>query len=405
MRRPAVFVLASCLALLAAAPAHAAPGCDRPLQAGDQTVPLQSAGTDRPFLLYVPQGYDGSTPLPLLLNLHGTGGDGSGQMETSHMRGYADNAGFLVAAPNGGAIAGGGHAWVVPGSPPRGDAPPGGYPDDVKYLREVIAKVQAMACQNRAKVFVAGHSGGGRMTSAMGCNAADVITAIVANVGLRAGTPRTSSNGIAEPDPATCNPSRPLPVIAVHGTKDGTNPYDGGGQPDWQYTVPQAVARWAELLGCAPQETVTSFSPTVDEITHSGCRGYSSITLYRVNGGAHDWFDGEIKTSEVVTDMIGRYSLRLPQLRPFTVACRNGRIRARVTAVTEAPLTRLTVRNGARRRPFTKGTASVTFTPAARRSKVVVTAIDTAGLTASRSRQVRCHFPISRRSSSRSPSG
>src|SRR3954469_2093044 len=242
MRRVAAFPLVVCLVLLAASPAHAAPGCDRLLATGDQTVPLQSAGRDRPFLLYVPKGYDGSTPLPLLLNLHGTGGDGAAQMDDSQMRGYADSAGFLVAAPSGGAVAGAGHAWVVPGSPPRGDPPPGGYPDDVEYLREVIAAVQAMACQDRAKVFVAGHSGGGRMTSAMACNAADVVTAIVANVGLRAGAPRTGSNGVAEPDPATCNPARPLPVIAVHGTADPTNPYDGGGLPDWQYTVPQAVA-------------------------------------------------------------------------------------------------------------------------------------------------------------------
>src|SRR3954454_4555888 len=390
MRTPAAFLLAICLALFVAAPAHAAPGCDRPLQAGDQTVPLQSAGTDRPFLLYVPSGYDGRAPLPLLLNLHGSGGDGPGQMETSHMREYADNAGFLVAAPNGGAIAGAGHAWVVPGSPPRGDAPPGGYPDDVKYLREVIAKVQAMACQNRAKVFVAGHSGGGRMTSAMGCNAADVITAIVANVGLRAGEPRTGSNGVAEPDPATCNPSRPLPVIAVHGTNDGTNPYDGGGQPDWQYTVPQAVARWAELLGCQPQETVTSFSPNVDQISHSGCRGYSSITLYRVSGGQDVWVDGEVKTSELVNDMIARYSLLVPRLSRFDVGCRSGKIRVRVKAVTDAPLTGLSVRNGGRRRSFTTSTASLAFKPVSRRSKVVVTATDTAGLTGSRSRRIRC---------------
>ena len=390
MRKAAASLLVICVALLVAAPAHAAPGCDRPLAAGDQTVPFQSGGRDRPFLLYVPSGYDGRTPLPLLLNLHGSGGDGPGQMETSHMREYADNAGFLVAAPNGGAVAGAGHAWVVPGSPPRGDAPPGGYPDDVKYLREVIAKVQAMACQNRAKVFAAGHSGGGRMTSAMGCNAADVITAITANVGLRAGAPRTGSNGVAEPDPATCKPSRPLPVIALHGTNDGTNPYDGGGQPDWQYTVPQAVARWAELLGCQPQETVMTFSPMVDQITHSGCRGYSSITLYRVTGGEHVWFDGEIKTSEVVAGMIDRYSLRLPRLSRFDVACRSGKIRVRVKAATDAPLTSLTVRVGGKRRTFTKHTASVTFIPASRHSKVLVTANDTAGLTASRSRQIRC---------------
>jgi pimeloyl-ACP methyl ester carboxylesterase len=260
----------------------------------------------------------------------------------------------------------------------------------VKYLREVIAAVQAMACQNRAKVFVAGHSGGGRMTSAMGCNAADVVTGIVANVGLRAGAPRTSSSGVAEPDPATCNPSRPLPVVAVHGTNDATNPYGGGGQPDWQYTVPQAVDRWAELLGCQPQETVTSFAPNVDRISHSGCRRYSSITLYRVSGGEHVWFDGEVKTSELVSDMIARYALLVPRLSRFEVACRSGKIRVRVKAVTDAPLTRLSVRNGGRRRSFTASTASLAFKPVSRRSKVLVTATDTAGLTRSRSRQIRC---------------
>jgi poly(3-hydroxybutyrate) depolymerase len=179
-------------------------------------------------------------------------------------------------------------------------------------------------------------------------------------------------------------------VIAVHGTNDTTNPYDGGGQPDWQYTVPQAVARWAELLGCQPQETVTSFSPSVDLISHSGCRGYSSITLYRVNGGEHVWFDGEVKTSVLVSDMIARYSLRVPRLSRFDVACRSGKIRVRVRAVTDAPLTALIVRNGGRHRSFTQGTASLTLKPASRRSKVVVTATDTAGLTGSRTRRVRC---------------
>jgi carbon monoxide dehydrogenase subunit G len=88
--------------------------------------------------------------------------------------------------------------------------------------------------------------------------------------------------------------------------------------------------------------------------------------------------------------MIARYSLRVPRLNRFTVACRNGNIRVRVTAVTDAPLTSLIVKNGGRRRTFTNGTASATFKPASRRSKVLVTATDKAGLTGSRTRQIRC---------------
>src|SRR5688572_30326658 len=126
-----------CLPALASSPPGAAPAkkkgkssaCKRPLAAGDRTISLQVDGRVRPFLLHVPTGYDGRKSLPLLLNLHGSGGDGAGQMNVSGLRATADASGFFVAAPTGGAISGGGAAWVVPGVPPNGTAPPGGFPD------------------------------------------------------------------------------------------------------------------------------------------------------------------------------------------------------------------------------------------------------------------------------------
>src|SRR5437762_8756984 len=143
------WLVAACtlLFLNAASEASSAATCNQPLTPGDHTVELTSAGRVRPFLLYVPKSYDGRTAVPLLLNLHGTGSTGPGQMGATRMRQYADQGGFLVAAPNGGGVAGGGNTWVVPGTPPRGAPPPGGFPDDVMYLRDVIAKVQSIACQ------------------------------------------------------------------------------------------------------------------------------------------------------------------------------------------------------------------------------------------------------------------
>ncbi len=388
------------------ASASASGGCGTPLTPGDQTVQLQSSGGSRPFLLYVPKGYTGREPRPLLLNLHGTLSNGGQQMQVTELREFADRDGFLVAAPDGGATAGSGHSWVVPGTTPRGEAPPGGFPDDVAYLRDVIRTVQAKACQDRAKVFVTGTSAGGRMTSAMACAAADVVTAVVADVGLRAGAPTKNADGNAVPDPKTCAPARPLPVIALHGTGDFINPYDGGGAADWQYSVPQAVARWAELLGCNGREQVKAHSMLVDELTHAGCDRYSTVLLYRVTGGGHQWFGAdpmanpahallgldttEIRASDVVTDTIQRYALKTPKLTPITVTCRKGGVRVRVRATTDSPLEQLSVRVGKARKVTRTATLRKTFRIRGTKVRVRAVATDRAGLTTKRSARRTC---------------
>src|SRR5436309_13731529 len=116
-----------------AAGARRASACDLPRSSGDVWVDVTSGGVSRPFLLYVPRGYDGRRRLPLLLNLHGTGDDGPGQMELSSMRRFADRDGFAVAAPSGGAdFAGIGSEWVVPGSRPVSASLEGSRPAGIR---------------------------------------------------------------------------------------------------------------------------------------------------------------------------------------------------------------------------------------------------------------------------------
>ncbi len=346
-----VALLLGCLPALASSSPDAAPAkkkpkkkkkkgssCNRPLPAGDQTVQLTVDGRSRPFVLYVPNGYNGRKSLPVLLNLHGSGGTGPGQMDVSGLRATADAGGFLVAAPSGGAIAGAGFAWVVPGVPPNGTEPPGGFPDDVKYLLAVVSKIQAIACQDRAKVFSTGYSGGARMTSALACDAADRITAIVADAGLRAGAPAA---GGATPDPSTCAPARPLPIFALHGTADGTNPYDGGGAAYWQYSVPEALAAWGRLNGCTPSLVVRPVVSQVDELGYDGCASYATVRLYRITGGAHDWFSDptQIRTNDVIRDVIARFSFLKPKLgvKGLPGGCADGSLKLRLSVTDDSP--------------------------------------------------------------------
>ena len=43
------------------------------IQAGESWQTIKSGPTDRRYLLYVPAAYDGNTPVPLVLNFHGSG--------------------------------------------------------------------------------------------------------------------------------------------------------------------------------------------------------------------------------------------------------------------------------------------------------------------------------------------
>lgn len=366
------------------------PSCGQALPVGDQTVPLTVDGRSRPFLLHVPSGYSPNRRSPLLLNLHPTGGTGLSQMDGTAIRATAEAGNFLVAAPTGGAISGAGSTWVVPDVPPRGTAPPGGFPDDVRYIEEVVNKVQSIACQDHGKVFSVGYSGGARMTSALGCHLADRFTAVIADAGLRSGAP---ASGGADPDLSTCKPARPIPVVALHGTADGTNPYDGGGTADWQYSVPKALEAWAGLNGCNPAQVVSTLGGTLDALSYAGCRGYSTALLYRVTGGGHDWFTSPVSTNAVIAETIAKYSLQKPQpkLKGVPKGCVSGRFRLRVNVDDDSPTARiLATLDGKRvlsRRNKASGSGKVRVGDGGHR--LLVTATDRAGLTGVKSRRLR----------------
>ena len=66
-------LVAVALLVLAATSAHAQP-CDLALASGVSSQQLTSGGRARTYRLFVPPGYDGRGRLPLVLDLHGSGG-------------------------------------------------------------------------------------------------------------------------------------------------------------------------------------------------------------------------------------------------------------------------------------------------------------------------------------------
>ncbi len=226
------------------------------LKPGDTTVMLTHGGAARSFIVHVPPGYDGSRPVPLVLDIHGLTSNGAQQELVSGWRQKSDATGFMVVYPNGLGNSWNGGALCCGRSQQTGV-------DDVGFLRAVVAHMAANACIDRKRVYATGISNGGAMSHLLACRAADLFAAAA---------PVSMGNG-AQP----CQPSRPLSVIMFRGTTDPLVPYAGGMFPGAQADFDQ----WSQLNQCtaAPQTTHGVCS------TRAHCAGDVEVTLCTIDAG------------------------------------------------------------------------------------------------------------------------
>jgi polyhydroxybutyrate depolymerase len=244
--------------------------------------------TGRSMLIHLPRSFDPAKPAPLVFLLHGSGGTGAVMLKDSKPAEAADRHGFIVATPDAGIPHEKGFVLNIPGVPTvSGKIPGPGDPDDVAYIKAAIDWLTAQGCADKTRVFATGLSGGGRMTSWLGCVASERFAAIAPVVGLRAGNP--SRKDPKTPDPETCEPSHALPVMAFAGDKDTTNPIQGGGTGYWQYTMHAAEQRWAQLNGCVASPTTQWVAPGIYEERYSGCRNGADVAGRITVGGDHSW--------------------------------------------------------------------------------------------------------------------
>lgn len=294
------FALGACavvgVALMPSAGSAAATGggvCRLGSPTGLRTIALTDQGQNRPFLLYVPQGYSPGTRIPVVFDLHGSGGNGAGQLSYSQMEPAADAHGFAVLAPNGAVPASStGYDWNVPGVPlVSGQPVPPGTPSDERYLVAVLNKAEQTICLDTHRVYMTGFSGGARMTSQMACDHPRLFAAIAPVAGLRAGIP-VKQGGKWVPKPSSCQPQVPVPILTFHGTADKTNPYAGSDDARWGYSVLVALSRWAALDHCARPPTKTQVTRSATLIRYAHCSGGATVGLYRSAGAGHTWPGG-----------------------------------------------------------------------------------------------------------------
>ncbi len=267
--------------------------CFRPAEPGIHTFDVVQMGVSRPFEIYLPSTYTGHEA-PLVLLLHGSILTGEIMLNTANPEGDkifqidADENGYLIVAPSGAVEFGSGYAWNIPGVPLVGSAiyPPDHALDDIDYVDLVIETVSEKLCVDQTRVYAAGFSGGGRMTSQLGCDLSDSIAAIAPIAGVRA--PSASDT---PPYTVECAPKRAVPVLALHGTADPVNEFandDPGIVPgsSWTYGVPEAMDRWALLNSCLTTgELVEQVTPQLTLVKYQSCN--ADVWLYKFQDLGH----------------------------------------------------------------------------------------------------------------------
>jgi polyhydroxybutyrate depolymerase len=251
----------------------ASDAADTPAKTETLTITTEG-GRPRTVIVHSPPNL--RDPTALIFNLHGSGGTAAGQEAYSNMDQRADELGFIAAYAQGDIASGVGFVWNVPGQPLGDGSPvPAGAADDIAFFAQAIASLEQRYPVDPKRVYFSGFSGGGRMTSQVGCDLSSVVAAIAPVAGLRF--------------PVPCNGARQVPVVAFHGTADSVNPYNGNGAPYWTESVPSAEQHWGVHDGCDSTLTTSAAATGVQLAAYKGCGGGADVELYITEGADHIW--------------------------------------------------------------------------------------------------------------------
>jgi polyhydroxybutyrate depolymerase len=283
---------------------------EQDLQPGDHERTLTVDGRKRSYILHVPEQRVEGEALPLVVVLHGGGGNGRNAMTTTGMAAKADEAGFVAAFPNGSGMlnnrlltwnAGRCCAYAM-----RNQV------DDVAFVRALIQDARDAIPIDERRIYATGASNGAMMTYRLACELSDQIAAVAPVSGYLA------FDG--------CAPGRPMPVMIFHGTADEYVPYDGGTpkkQPNVHAgpvsSVADAVSFWVQHNACSTTPERHEEGSIVREVYGGGLEG-SEVVLYTINGGGHAWPGGqkgreqgdeptqEISATELMWEFFQRHS-------------------------------------------------------------------------------------------------
>lgn len=268
--------------------------CTTPHQkTSDSQEQITSVGLKRTFLMHLAPSY-GRHAQPLVVVYHGYNGSAAGIRGTSHMNAVADKNGFIVVYPQGSESPTSWNAGV-------GAFGPTADTNDVQFTEDLLNFIEKNYCVDPQRVYMTGFSLGGGMSYRLACVMSDRVTAIA------------TAAGAFYPFPEGCHPTRPVPILEIHGQGDQSAPYTGN-PPRFMASVQDYLNGWLERDGCSQQSDQFFQQGDVTGIEWTHCAAGVEVRHYRVSDGGHSWtvLPGTslvIDSSTVMWEFLSKFSL------------------------------------------------------------------------------------------------
>ncbi len=278
-----------------------------PASSGDHVITIRVGELDRHYTVHVPPGYDGKTPVPVVIMLHGGGGTGKAAATETGWGAKAHEAGFLAVFPD-----------AMPPDPTKPSRfsrnpqlwndgsdrfyPGQNAPDDVGFLNAMLDDLLARFAVDERRIFVAGFSNGASMSFRIGAELSKRIAAIAPVAGAL----------WLEP----IRLERPVPMIYITGTADPLNLIEGGvpklatGGSDKVRAKPKppvrdSILKWSQALDCPVTPRDTSEANGVRTEIYGPGRDGAEVVYITVEGLGHTWAGGKSLLPEF---MVGKRS-------------------------------------------------------------------------------------------------
>ncbi|MBT7242216.1 MAG: T9SS type A sorting domain-containing protein [Flavobacteriaceae bacterium] len=246
-----------------------------------QYIEFEHDGIDRQYIYYEP--VDLNEQMPLVIVMHGFGGDANDIRNYSEMNQFANQYGFAVCYPRGTTDSEGYRFWNV------------GYAfhqnetiDDVGFLTELVGYLQLTHGLNPDYTFATGMSNGGDMCYMLACQAYDTFKAVAPIAGM-----------ILQDILDECDNSPPIPLFEIHGSQDSVTPISGdpNNNDGWGAypSIPFTIDYFSEKNECTLMvtetlpNTDTSDGSYVLSEKHLNGINNNEVWFYKVVGGGHDW--------------------------------------------------------------------------------------------------------------------
>ena len=261
------------------------------------TQTLFHGGVTREYIIYVPEAYDGTSKVPLMLNFHGYGGFANQYLKYADMRPLADIENFILVYPQGTLLNGDPH-WNsgLESDNNKSDA------DDFGFVEALIDEICSRYNIDSARVYSCGYSNGAFFTYALACYHSDKIAAI----GSVAGT-------MMEETYNNCRPVHPMAMINIHGTSDYVVPYGGGSKG--LLSIDEVLAYWIGFNNASTTPIVNRMNDrgvTIEHYSYTDGDNNTSVEHYKVIDGGHVWFDISYdgsNTSRLIWNFVSRYDI------------------------------------------------------------------------------------------------